>query len=157
MNMCKTALARSWSAWSCALRKRKQYVNWLGVLSTFQLSPIRLPDPHCCVPSYSGNDFWSVIYLRLSALATTVPLLFVLRTRRIVLGYDATDPYYHLDRDNQPLLSSRYKVIASNEDYIVLDITYSHSCIRVIQYFLEGTLTRILRNLAAPHGIGVSY
>jgi hypothetical protein len=75
--------------------------------NTFQLSPIRLSDPHCCVPSYSGNDFWSVIYLRLGALATTVLLLFVLRPRRIVLGYDATYPYYLLDRDNQPLLPSR--------------------------------------------------
>jgi hypothetical protein len=39
-----------------------------------------------------------------------VPLLPVLRTRRIVLGHDATDPYYLLDRDLSPyyVLGNRY-------------------------------------------------
>jgi hypothetical protein len=79
------------------------------------------------------------------------------RTRHIVLGYDATDPYYLLDRDIRPFITNLVKIKASNEDHIILDTPYTYSCNKVIQYFMEITLTRRLCNLTAPHGIGVLY
>jgi hypothetical protein len=158
------ALARSWSARSCALRKRKQYVNLVGsVDKNWEVKePIRcLPygfqthTPVCRVTQGTapvGTYTYDWVHWHLWCLCCPY-----FRTRRIVLGYDATDPYYLLDRDIRPFITYLVKIKASNEDHIILDTPYSYSCKRVIQYFLEGTLTRRLCNLTAPHGIGVLY